>query len=70
MDQKQDEKKVSQPEHNKKKEREEIHIMLISTFLLGIGVPRRNGSHCRQKTAGRDKDSKFPKTNGRHHPIK
>lgn len=43
------------------------NITLISKFLLGIGVPRRNGSHCRRKTAGRDKDSKFPKTNGRHH---
>lgn len=67
MDQKQDEKKVSQPEHSKKKEREEIHITLISTFLLGIGVPRRNGSHCGQQTAGRDKDSKFPTTSGRYH---
>lgn len=25
--------------------------MLVSKFLLGVGVPRRNGSHCRRKTA-------------------
>lgn len=23
------------------------NIMLVSTFLLRVGVPRRNGSHCR-----------------------